>query len=171
MSSRVSAFDRKWYERVHKLPLNDLVYATTVVGHPLIIAIIVALTGFALYDNNYKNLAYRVAIFLPLLFVVSAIKLFIHRVRPKESFKGRVLIDFYSFPSGHAYASMMLTVIFTYLAWVFLSPAWTIAIAIMFGATTLLVGLTRVYIQAHFMSDVIGGWLIALPISIAIFAL
>lgn len=171
MSSKVEKFDAKWYKRIRKLPINNLIYATTIAGHPVIIAAVLVITSLLLYDNGYDNIAIRVVILLPLLFVVSAIKLIIHRIRPEENFKGRVLIDFYSFPSGHAYASMMLSGTFVYLSAQFLNTGWIILTTLLFGLTTLLVGISRVYIKAHYMSDVIGGWVIALPIVVAVFAI
>ena len=59
-----------------------------------------------------------------------------------------------SFPSGHATRTFLLAVLTTSLG-----PAW---LAVLFWIWALLVSLSRVVMGVHYLSDVIGGLLVAL---------
>jgi membrane-associated phospholipid phosphatase len=84
----------------------------------------------------------------------------------KESF-GRVRPDFegggaryesLSFPSGHSSGIAALVTVALVLAWPLLAAsarrAWTAAGVVL----VLLVGLTRIWLGVHYLSDVVGGW-------------
>jgi membrane-associated phospholipid phosphatase len=88
------------------------------------------------------------------------IKPWIGRPRPEEGMI-HVLLPAVglSFPSGHAMASVMFYGFLALLAWVHLSPRaprlfWTVA----FAAVALGVSISRIYLGAHWFSDVVGGW-------------
>lgn len=66
----------------------------------------------------------------------------------------------YSFPSGHAMASMAVNAAIVCLLWRQGCWRW---IALVFGGLfVLVVGSSRVYLGVHFPSDVIAGWLASL---------
>ena len=90
--------------------------------------------------------------------VNSLLKLYFSRARP-EFVHDLVTTHGYSFPSGHAAGSFAVYGIATYLAVRHLPRRWHLPVA---GAAMLLivfVGASRVLLQVHFFSDVIGGWL------------
>jgi membrane-associated phospholipid phosphatase len=64
-----------------------------------------------------------------------------------------------SFPSGHATSSMAFAASAAVLAWP-TRRRWPVAI--LAGAFTALVGLSRVALGVHYPSDVLGGWTLAL---------
>jgi membrane-associated phospholipid phosphatase len=84
----------------------------------------------------------------------------------KETF-GRVRPDFdlggaryesLSYPSGHSAGIATLVTVALLLAWPVLRPAarrWWLALGV---ALVLVVGLTRMWLGVHFLSDVLGGW-------------
>ncbi len=90
----------------------------------------------------------------------AAIKHFFARARP-SAWESLVHESSYSFPSGHAMASMTLALVVVLLCWSGrLRGAWrvrwpTTCVAAFF---VLLVGLSRVYLGVHFPSDVLAGW-------------
>ena len=65
----------------------------------------------------------------------------------------------YSFPSGHAMGSMAVAVALASLAW---GTRWRWPVAIVSGLFVAAVGLSRLYLDVHYPSDVLTGWLAAL---------
>ena len=61
----------------------------------------------------------------------------------------------YSFPSGHAMATMTLTCVLGLLAW---RTRWRWPVLAVATAFTALVGVSRLYVGVHYPSDVIAGW-------------
>ena len=79
------------------------------------------------------------------------------RVRPAFE-NGGAAYDGLSFPSGHSSGIATLVTIALVLAWPRL-PARRRRIALAAGAAlVVLVGLTRMWLGVHFLSDVLGGW-------------
>ncbi len=79
------------------------------------------------------------------------------RVRPAFE-NGGASYDGLSFPSGHSSGIATLVTIALVLAWPRLSPAQR-RLALAAGvALVVLVGLTRMWLGVHFLSDVLGGW-------------
>jgi len=64
----------------------------------------------------------------------------------------------YSFPSGHATGSMAIAVLLTYVA--VRQRVHPVAIGVCSFATVVLVGVSRVYLDVHWASDVLGGWFV-----------
>ncbi len=83
-----------------------------------------------------------------------ALKQFFHRLRPDLwSSPGRA--SGYSFPSGHAMASMALVAALVVLLW---PSRWRWPALLLGGLFVILVGLSRIYLGVHFPSDVVAGW-------------
>ncbi len=93
-------------------------------------------------------------------FLSSGIKNFLQIQRPATS----LLLD-YSFPSGHAFSSMVLFGFCAYLAFKLVKNKlikWLIIVACIFLILT--IGVSRVYVGDHYLIDVIGGYLLGLLI-------
>lgn len=86
---------------------------------------------------------------------VLAIKFSIRRARP-EGEMGQIYrkTDPHSFPSGHAVRSLMLGVITLGIA-----PTWLGIVLIIWAP---LVGIARVAIGVHYVSDVLAGWVLGI---------
>ncbi|EWY40623.1 phosphoesterase [Skermanella stibiiresistens SB22] len=94
--------------------------------------------------------------------IVNIIKVIIGRARPKlldqigfQGFDPMILdANFHSFPSGHTNTAVAFA-----LAVSFLIPGWRAPLLALAGA----IGFSRVAVNAHFMTDVIGGAALAYP--------
>jgi undecaprenyl-diphosphatase len=72
----------------------------------------------------------------------------------------------YSFPSGHAMATMTLAWVLGLLAW---RTRWRWPVLALMSAFTALVGLSRLYMGVHFPSDVLAGWAAGAACAVACF--
>jgi membrane-associated phospholipid phosphatase len=100
-----------------------------------------------------------VTVLVPTLW--SLMHLLIYRPRPADAF---VLIGSNGFPSGHSTNATAAALVAVLLVWPRGTPpirAVTVGVAAAFVA---LVGLSRVALLAHWPSDVLGGWLLALAV-------
>ena len=88
------------------------------------------------------------------------IKQFIDRPRPAE--RDEVVTERNaSFPSGHSMGSMVGYGMLAYTGLVLLRRRLAkFGLILLVAALVLMVGWTRVYLRAHWLSDVLGGWLI-----------
>ncbi len=93
------------------------------------------------------------------------LKLLFHGPRPfwmDTRVKSHVFESSFGIPSGHSQNSV---VIFgTLAAWINKTWAWVTA-----GVIVFLVGLSRIYLGAHFITDVLAGWLIGALLLWALF--
>jgi undecaprenyl-diphosphatase len=87
------------------------------------------------------------------------IKFVTERARPRSRYVENMWFHTYSFPSGHASGStigfgiLALTLIqYTSLSLVLVLSTWLI--------TCFLIGISRIYLEAHYPSDVTAGWLL-----------
>jgi membrane-associated phospholipid phosphatase len=80
--------------------------------------------------------------------------------RPRPSFADPLLSETsYSFPSGHAMLSLVVYGVLAYFA-VLALRTWRARTAVVFGVALLvaLVGVSRMYLGAHYFSDVLAGF-------------
>lgn len=106
-----------------------------------------------------------VAVPLAAVAVISALKVAFGRTRPPGAFEDPRLQHalHYSFPSGHATASTAVAVVLAYvLVREGVVGRWALAAAVLFGV---LVGLSRVYLDVHWATDVVGGWAVGLALA------
>ena len=89
--------------------------------------------------------------------LTTVLKEYFGRVRPAFE-NGGARFESLSFPSGHSSGIATLVTVALVLAWPLLSARarrWSLAGG---AALVLLVGLTRMWLGVHFLSDVLGGW-------------
>lgn len=161
MLSKLHQLDIALLKQIQQLPksLRPIMIAATIVGQPAVL--FGGLVVFTLYMYLIKQytLAKVGAITSVLLLVSPFFKLVFQRARPDEllyaSYKQP---KSYSFPSGHAYCTVLVFGLFAYLAFTRLSSPYNILIPSILAVLVILIGISRVYLGAHYPSDVLAGW-------------
>lgn len=115
-------------------------------------------------DAVWRDLGWRVvAGTLVAGAVTTALKWLFRRQRPPGQGRGfYTRFDRHAFPSGHAGRTACLVVLLAPLL-----PPWGTAILALWAG---LVGLARVALQVHFISDILAGWLSGLVTGLALLA-
>jgi membrane-associated phospholipid phosphatase len=128
----------------------------TLAGNSVVLVVAVTVIGILLLRRTRPNEAAVIALaFGGAALVNGLLKLAFHRPRPELAFDH---LDTYSFPSGHAAVS---TATFTTIAYLlgrrYRSASQRALIAFATVVTILLVGFSRLYLGAHYLSDVLAG--------------
>jgi membrane-associated phospholipid phosphatase len=87
----------------------------------------------------------------------TALKHYFGRVRPDFA-QGGARLESLSYPSGHSSGIATLVTVALVLAWPLMAARarhWALAVGVVL---VLVVGLTRMWLGVHFLSDVLGGW-------------
>jgi len=96
--------------------------------------------------------------------LTSFVKLLVARPRPPNFLANPAdifqPINQYSFPSGHVLFFIVFFGFVAYLAWLNLVGYLRVLVIALCAAFILLIGPSRVYVGAHWASDVLGGYLI-----------
>jgi len=135
--------------------VDRFMIAVTELGSSVVAgALAIAVLLFTLWRRAWHSAAYWVAAVGGAAVIGFVIKAALHRPRPTQLFAGW---DAFSFPSGHATTN---TAIYGFLA-VFLAlsakPARQALVAAMAALVVALIGFSRLYLGAHWFSDVVGG--------------
>jgi membrane-associated phospholipid phosphatase len=143
----------------HAAPyLTEAMLLSTRFGSTLIVSCIAG--GFALYlfwrRRFYWAAAALSAVFGGML-LNKILKYVLHRARP-QVINPILTLDSYSFPSGH---TMMATVLYGVLAAYLVSettdPRRRVLVIIVAGFTIVSIGFSRIYLGAHYLSDVLAA--------------
>lgn len=161
MKKQIKSFDTTVNSSISKWPrsIRPIMLLFTLFGQPpFTIGILVLIYIFGANLNNGVYMSYSI-FGIATIGLVGILKLALHRARPINEYVKKMLIQSYSFPSGHAAGA--ISCYFT--ASIVISEVYPVAgtaswvIAILLG---IFIGLSRLYLGAHYASDVVGGWLI-----------
>lgn len=164
MKQYVHTFDStvtEWVARVFSPALRPYFLFLTFIGEPVVtISIGIAIMVYGLMQRS--RLVWAGAMVPLTLFIGSGLKLLFERARPLTEYAANMHIKTFSFPSGHASGSMIAYGLLAYLAFMKLSSPYNYIAGVVLFSLPFLIGLSRVYLGAHFPSDVIAGWLLGL---------
>lgn len=132
------------------------------IGHPITISctagFIVLLGSFAAQLPIVFDGA---SIWLAML-ISTTLKNLTRRARPLTDYVAGMRIRSFSFPSGHTTGSTITFGILAYYALQIVVAPFNYIILAVCSLLILSIGISRVYLGAHFPTDVIGGWVLGL---------
>ena len=140
--------------------VKTFIWITELGGTVLIGGIAFALGLYFLLRKQFYSLTGLVVSIAGTAAVVFLLKEIIARARP-DVFYQAYLEDGFSFPSGHAAMSLALYGFLAYLAWKNLPRKQGAGVVVLAMVLIGLIGLSRLYLGLHFLSDVLGGYAIA----------
>lgn len=165
----VDAYVYHWLQSLRTPAADRVMVVATELGdvQVLLPVIFVALAWFLIHrlwlTAGYWLVAIGVAEAL-----AGALKVALHRPRPGVFYTG---IERFSFPSGHATLSMVAFGFLAYLLCRGARPGLRKAVIIVAAALIVFITLSRLYLGAHWLSDVLGGlafgvaWVAALAVA------
>lgn len=160
MKHRVMQFDTSLARAVGVLPksLHDPAVWLGKATLPVLWASYIAVihVGF-LTPGVLRGTGLLVIVLLPL---ASVCKLVFRRHRPPTIYTDSMKIKSYSFPSSHAYSAALAG---GYVA-VLTATSGDVLITIMLCIAIACIGISRVFVGAHYPSDVLAGWALGLAV-------
>jgi membrane-associated phospholipid phosphatase len=143
-----------WLHEHSWSPLVDVFKVVTYAGNAVVLGIFVAAVALLFWRSRRRADAVLLFVAFAGAEVINGLlKLAFHRARPELAF---VHLETYSFPSGHAAAA---TATFGTLAFLLCLRPNARRVLLALGATVMivLVGFSRLYLGAHYLSDVLAG--------------
>ena len=155
-------FDRHltgWVKNIIPINLQPLMVTITNIGDPIATLAIAICVG--LYGLFYNIKLAQASLLIPATLMIGAvIKFIFQRARPLNEYIGLIKIDTYSFPSGHSSGAMVAYGLLAYVAFCKLPAPFNYIVSMALITVPILVGLSRIYLGAHYPSDVLAGWLL-----------
>jgi membrane-associated phospholipid phosphatase len=143
--------------------LTTALLMVTAIGGPAGLAVLTVLISslVAVWRRSWLPVVMALVGAIGILVVVLGAKVLVVRERPPIPF-AVITEKGFSFPSGHAAGTAVVVPLAAWLLtrylikrWIPQVVVWTVAIGLT-GA----VGLSRIYLGVHYVSDVVGGWLL-----------
>lgn len=140
-----------WATDLHERTVVSVVRVFTALGSSPVAGLVVLVAVIGLVRLGRAPTAVALAAGALLTFAgVHAVKALVDRPRPPAPFVHTTLA---SYPSGHAAYAVGLVAVALAVRGPRSSPFVAVALVLALG-----VGLSRVYLRAHFLTDVLGGW-------------
>ena len=163
ISNKVSLIDKSIHDFVIKFSsevTTTIMKIFTFFGSTIFIVILSIILFIIFIILKQKDKAFKTAGAIIISTIINnIIKIIIRRPRPEYI---TVVEKTFSYPSGHTMASTTLYGILLYLLLKSnLNKTYKIGFGIILGNLPLLVGISRIYLGAHFFSDVFGGYLLS----------
>lgn len=154
---------RAWFLSHQNPVVYKIAYAITWIGAPTMMIILAIAAGAWFYHRHGRSKA-GVVVAAPAAggLLSGGMKLLYGRARPA----GAAVFNehSFSFPSGHAATSAAVMVTLCYVLAREQIISWPTAIVVG-GFVPLLVGISRLYLDVHWTTDVVGGWAVGLVVA------
>lgn len=146
-----------WINQHASPGFDSFFVAFTELGGLIVVTVVSALLfGYFLYRKKYTKALLVAAGVGGAALMNIILKSIFDRPRP-DLWEWLVVETHFSFPSGHATASMALAIVVVALLW---KTKWRIASMIGAAMYILSIGFSRLYLGVHYPTDILGGWLL-----------
>lgn len=151
--------DTAIYQALQELrtgPGDALILIVTELGDTVVVlAVTIAVLLWLSWKRCWSTAAYWLVAIAGASALNTAIKVALHRPRPTELFYPGW--SAFSFPSGHSTVNLVVYGFLAFLIGRELRPALRLSVAFIGLSLALLIAFSRVYLGAHWLSDVVGG--------------
>ena len=132
-----------------------MVFVTEMGSGGVMLPLVIAVAAWLAWQRCWRTVAYWLVTVASAEAMVQVLKYTLGRHRPLALYHGN---EQYSFPSGHATVSAVVLAGLAFLLTRGQPPRWRIAVAAGAAVYVALVGFSRLYLGAHWLSDVLGGF-------------
>jgi len=161
MGQETAALDSRMLQLVQQYSSPQLTRAAEIVslfGSELVWLIALVLLGVFAWQRRWGAAVMLMLVGGGAQLLNDVLKEVFHRARP-EALQGLIQAQQYSFPSGHAMVGAAFYFYVGYLTWRIVHGWWRILVIVGLVLLVLLIGLARIYLEVHYLSDVIAGYL------------
>jgi undecaprenyl-diphosphatase len=145
----------RWLHEHSSSSLVSLFKVVTLAGNVVVLAVLTALlAGFLVRRRRLDEAALLCFGALGIELLNAGLKLLFHRPRPELAY---VHLDTYSFPSGHAAGASAVYGLVLYLLARRAATSRRVVAGAAFVALVAIVGFSRLYLEVHYLSDVLAG--------------
>jgi membrane-associated phospholipid phosphatase len=147
-----------------RTPAGDVFFgAVTRLGDQLVASLLVAAAALGLWlAHKRADAVFVVGVVASGALLNTLLKQLFDRVRPPADLAAVPIPLSPSFPSGHTVAAFLFFGALAVVVLVEIGPTWKgLLLASALALTGVAVGYTRLYLGVHWLTDVIGGWLLA----------
>ncbi|MEJ8778383.1 phosphatase PAP2 family protein [Pseudogracilibacillus sp. ICA-222130] len=158
-----------WADQQTNAVFLKLMEIASVLGSSEMILLITIIIGIVfIVKGNWRHFFFFFVLSVGGVVVNLGLKMLIHRARPGDEISYIELFDFnfelqsYSFPSGHTMRATILFLFLIYVAFYFGKRMYMQIIAyVIYTIIIVFVALSRVVLEAHFFTDVLGAIIIS----------
>lgn len=119
--------------------------------------VVISLVNWQLDNTEWAKLGFIVVCAIP---IGGFLKLIIRRERPKTIYAQNMKIKSYSFPSSHTYAATVAGGYIVLMCLALLASPINYILAGVYVILIVAIGISRIYVGAHYPTDVTAGWLL-----------
>ncbi|HLH22208.1 MAG TPA: phosphatase PAP2 family protein [Chloroflexota bacterium] len=147
-----------WLQQFKSPALDALAWAVSLMGSQAVAVLVVVLGVVYALRGRWGAAVGLVLVTGGAQLLNDVLKGEFHRVRPAPVL-GMIPVQAFSFPSGHAMVSAAFYGFLAYLSWRVLRGWWRTASTLALLALVLAIGLSRLYLGVHYLTDVLAGYL------------